>query len=71
MPAYTEYQQYLRDCFAEAYRFIDTYKHARTDEDWARIVGSLEAYADPFTINLVVTAFTELEREYKEATNEQ
>lgn len=63
----SEYDRRIKKCFGVAYKFLDEHKHARTDEDWERIVGSVAPYTDPFTVDLITAVIGELEREYKEA----
>jgi len=61
----TEYMKRIKQCFADAYRFLEKHKHPRTEADWERITGSLPRYKDPLTIGLVCGCVEELEREYK------
>jgi len=63
-----EYDRRIKKCFGAAYCFLDENKHARTDEDWGRIVGSLAQYTDPLMVELITASINELEREYKEGT---
>lgn len=60
----TQYQQRIRECFAQAFRFFDNHKHARTDADWERVTTDLAAFKDPPTVDLVISVVKELEREY-------
>jgi len=64
MKIYTPYQQYIRQCLADVYRFLDTHKQPRTNEDWAAIAETLKQYKDPFTSSLLIACVNELEREY-------
>jgi len=59
------YQRRIRQCFTDAYRFLDTHKHAQTEEEWNVIAGSLAVYTDPLTVDLIVAALNEIERNTK------
>jgi len=63
----SEYEKRINKAFTQAYSFLIGNKHARTDGDWERIAGSLSQYTDPLTVDLIVAAVKELEREYKDA----
>lgn len=73
MNDYTPYQQRIRECFAATYRFLDENKHARTDEDWKRISDTISTRkdTDPLTVDLIVAAVKEIEREYNAATGKE
>jgi len=62
----TEYAKRIKECFTEAYQFIETHRHPRTEEDWGRIAGSLAQFKDPLTIGLICECVKEFEREYGE-----
>jgi len=64
-PAHTAYQKRIHQCFADAYKFMDENKHVRNGEGWGRVTGRLAQYKDPLTIDLVLAAMKELEREYQ------
>jgi len=66
---YSEYQIRIRQCFADAYRFFDEHKCARTADDWNTIAESLSKYTDPFTAELVSASLKELRRESVLAAN--
>ena len=60
------YQKRIRQCFADAYTFLDDNKHIRDGEGWRRATEGMRRYKDPLTVELVLAAMNELEREYKE-----
>ena len=68
MKSHTPYQQRIRKCFAVAFRFLDTYKHPRTDIEWQRIVKSYREQTDPLTADLMLAVMNELEAEYESTT---
>ena len=65
---YTSYQERFRTCFADAYNFLDEHKQARSEMDFEKIVEDLKLFQDPLTVELIVAAVNEIEREYFEHT---
>ena len=69
----TPYQQYIRECFAQAYQFLDAFKHPRTGGDWDTISAECGKRADtyPLMVDLIAVALKELEREYNAAVGRE
>ena len=67
----TAYIKRIKQCFSEAYRFLETNRNPQTQKDWERMAGSLSLYKDPLTVGLVCECIKELEREHgKKVCNE-
>ena len=64
------YSQRIRQCFADDFKFLDTHKHIRTQEGFDKIAESLGAYQDSLTVDLIVAALKEIEREYHVTTGQ-
>ena len=46
----TAYYKRIRQCFTDAYYFIDRYKHSRVESDFKSICEDLGKFSDPMTL---------------------
>ena len=67
----TSYPQHIRQCFTDAFRFMEAHMQARTDADFKKVATSLSPYKDPLTVALIVACMNEIEREYQAHTSQE